>query len=118
MSRGLGRIERECLRVIAEHEAAGKERPTTFTIVAEVYQIERDRNGDRMCNEAQHTAVKRALAGLRRKGLVAGQQELFVGRDGQRHLGLARSPTDGRGERCCFWSIAKDDEAKPMEARS
>ena len=38
MSRGLGRIQRECLRVIESYEKAGKE-PTTFNIVADVYQI-------------------------------------------------------------------------------
>ena len=59
MSRGLGRIQRECLRVIGEREAAGKE-SVTYNIVADVYRIEPDQDGNRMCNEAQHTAVKRA----------------------------------------------------------
>jgi hypothetical protein len=63
MSRGLGQIQRECLRVIEAYAARCK-MVTTFTIVAEVYQIKRDRRGNRMCNDAQHTAVKRALAGL------------------------------------------------------
>jgi hypothetical protein len=38
MARRLGRIQRGCLRVIEEYEAAGK-RPTTFNIAAEVYQV-------------------------------------------------------------------------------
>jgi hypothetical protein len=103
MSRGLGRIQRECLRVIESYEAAD-ERPTTFTIACEVYQVERDQDGNRWCNDAQHTAVKRALANLQRKGLVSGQQEVTVHADGQRIFSLAKSPTDGRAERCCFWS--------------
>lgn len=105
MSRGLGRIQRECLRVIESYEAEGK-RPTTFNIACDVYQVERDHDGNRWCNDAQHTAVKRALANLRRKGLVSGQQEVTVLADGRRILTLTKSPTDSRGERCCFWSTA------------
>ena len=67
MSKGLGRIQRGCLRVIDEYEAAGK-RPTTFNIAAEVYQVRPDR-----LSWAQHVATKRALASLRQKGLVSGQ---------------------------------------------
>ena len=102
MSKGLGRIQRECLRVIEEYEAAGK-RPTTFNITAEVYQIKPDRHGNRMCSDAQHVATKRALANLRRKGLVSGQQDITVTRG---HKILARADGDGRAERCCFWSMA------------
>jgi hypothetical protein len=103
MSRGLGRIQRECLRVIEAYEAAGK-RPTTFNIVAEVYQIKRDRHDNRMCNDAQHTAVKRALVGLRKKGLIKGQQALAqLGDDGP--TVLARCSVKGRAVRCCYWSI-------------
>lgn len=98
MSRGLGRIERECLRII---EAAGKEL-TTFTIAAEVYRVKRDRNGNRWINDAQHVGTKRALASLRRKGLVTGQQKVTV-KDGQKILSVVGS--DGiRAERCCFWA--------------
>jgi hypothetical protein len=91
MSKGLGRIQRGCLRVIEEYEAAGK-RPTTFNIAAEVYRVRPDRLSD-----AQHAATKRALASLQQKGLVCGQQ----------HLELARSIYDGRSERCCFWSMVR-----------
>ena len=49
----LGRIQRGCLRVIEEYEAAGK-RPTTFNIAAEVYQVRRDQCGNRMVSDAQH----------------------------------------------------------------
>jgi hypothetical protein len=106
MSRGLGRIQRECLRVIERYEAAGG-RPTTFHIACDVYQVEQDPDGNRWCNDAQHTATKRALASLRRKGLVAGQQEIGVKADGRRIFNLAKSPTDGRAERCCFWSLSR-----------
>jgi len=63
----LGRIQRGCLRVIEEYEAAGK-RPTTFNIAAEVYQVRRDQCGNRMVSDAQHFSTERALALLSRKG--------------------------------------------------
>ena len=104
MSRGLGRIQRECLRVIESYEAAGKI-PTTINVAAKVYQIKPDRQGVRWINDAQYTATKRALAGLRRKGLVNGQQALGQFPDGR--MILARCSVTGRGaERCCFWSTA------------
>jgi hypothetical protein len=96
MSKGLGRIQRGCLRVIEDYEAVGK-RPTTFNIAAEVYRVRRDEHGNRMVSDAQHAATKRALASLCRMGLITGQQ----------HLKLARSISDGRSERCCFWSIIR-----------
>lgn len=96
MSRGLGRIQRGCLRVIEEYEAVGKS-PTTFAIAAEVYRIRRDQNGNRRISDAQHVATKRALASLGRMGLVAGQQ----------HLERMRSGEDSNSERCCFWSIVR-----------
>jgi hypothetical protein len=102
MSKGLGKIQRECLRVIESYEAAGKW-ATTYNIVAEVYQIKRDRHGNRMCSDAQHTAVKRGLAGLGRKGLINGQQALARLPDGQ--IILARQ-WRGRAIRCCYWSSA------------
>ena len=109
MSRGLGRIQRECLRVIEEYEAAGH-KPTTFNIVAQVYQIERDRHGNRMCNDAQHTATKRALASLRRKGLVSGQQDTAVFPSGEKHFPHA-DPATRRALRCCYWTRAISPDA-------
>jgi hypothetical protein len=100
MSRGLGRIQRECLRVLAVGE-----RLTTFTIAAEVYQVKQNKNGDRPVNHAQHIATARALANLRDKGLLKGKQEVQVRRDGRKRL--TKSRTDGRAERCCFWSMVK-----------
>ena len=102
MSRGLGRIQRDCLRVIAD----GK-RLTTSTIAAEVYQVTPDKNGNRWINHAQHVATSRALANLRDKGLIKGKQEVEVRPDGRKILWLAKSGTDGRSERCCFWSMVK-----------
>ena len=100
MSRGLGKIQRECLRVIESYESAGT-RPTTFSVTAEVYQVERDRHGNRMISDAQHTAIKRALANLRRRDLVVGQRDMGLC---QR---LADGSYSGRAERCCLWSIAR-----------
>lgn len=102
MSRGLGRIERECLRVIENYEAAGKE-PTTFNIAAEVYRVRRDKQGNRMITNPQHVSVKRALAGLRRKGLITGQQKVTVLANGKQILAVTRA-TDTHAERCCFWA--------------
>ena len=46
MSRGLGWVQRECLRAIAEYEKANGRSPTTYNITAEVYQVERDEDGN------------------------------------------------------------------------
>jgi hypothetical protein len=69
MSKGLGRIQRECLRVIDRLDAMDMD-VTTLVIAAEVYGI----NHIDLTSDAQRVAVKRALAGLRRKGLVIGKQ--------------------------------------------
>lgn len=103
MSRGLGWVQRECLLAIKRYEVIGK-RPTTFAIAAEIYRVDCDEDGNRWVNDAQHVATKRALAGLRRKGLVSGQQEIFVSRDGTKHLALHNGWT---AERCCLWSSAQ-----------
>jgi len=79
----LGRIQRGCLRVIEEYEAAGK-RPTTFNIAAEVYRVRLDQYGNRVVSDAQYFSTERALASLGRKGLVTGQ----------RHFELVRSNLD------------------------
>jgi hypothetical protein len=70
MSKGLGRIQRGCLRVLVECEAAGK-RPTMLNIASEVYRVRPDR-----LSEAQHVATRRALTSLRQKGLVSGQEDI------------------------------------------
>jgi hypothetical protein len=57
------------LDVINKYEAKG-EPPLTMEIAAEVFDIKFGANGDQLVNDAQHVAVKRALEGLRRKGLV------------------------------------------------
>ena len=70
MSKGLGRIQRGCLRVIGQYEAAGK-RPTMLNIASEVYRVRPDR-----LSEAQHVAGRRALTSLQQKGLVSGQGDI------------------------------------------
>ena len=100
MSRGLGKIQRQCLRAIDSREATGI-KPTTYTVVADVYQIEPDSDGNRMFSEAQHVAVKRALASLRRAGLVTGHQDLG------RSQRLPDGTPNGRAERCCLWTIVR-----------
>ena len=74
MSRGLGLIQRECLRVIETRNHAGEE-PDTFAVTCDVYAIKADKRGNRLCSDAQHSAVKRALRTLRKSGRVAGQDE-------------------------------------------
>jgi hypothetical protein len=69
MSRGLGNVERECLRVIGEFRANGRW-PNTYNITAEVFHVARDAADNRWVSNAQHASVKRALIGLRRKELV------------------------------------------------
>jgi len=68
--KGLGRIQRGCLRVLGEYAAASK-RPTMLNIASEVYRVRPDR-----LSEAQHVATRRALASLQQKGLVSGQGEI------------------------------------------
>lgn len=66
----LGRIQRGCLRVIEECEAAGQ-RPTILSIASEVYRVRPGR-----LSYEQQAATRRALASLRQKGLVSGQDVL------------------------------------------
>jgi hypothetical protein len=101
MSRGLGRIERECLRAIEKNEAAGRP-STTIDIGVDVYD-KRDPRGYAKISRAQYVATKRALAGLRRKGLVKGQQALMQCGGGGPMV-LARVSTTGRAARSCYWS--------------
>src|SRR3954471_23830913 len=103
MSKGLGYIQRGCLRVIEEYEAAGK-RPTTFNIAAEIYRVRPDGRGNRMVSDAQHVAIKRALASLQHKGLVSGQQDIKACPDGTKIW--ARADAAGRAERCCLWCLS------------
>ena len=88
MSKGLGRIQRACLRVLGEYEAAGK-RPTMLNIASEVYRVSPDR-----LSEAQHVATRRALTSLWQKGLVSGQGHIqFV-------PGRPQSLADARFRNC------------------
>jgi len=91
MRRGMGWVQQACLRVIEKWERAN-EWPTTYNIAGDVYQVKRDKNGNRWISHAQYVAVKRALEGLQRKGRIIGFR-----------LERARSPTDGRTELCHHW---------------
>lgn len=108
MSTGLGRTQRRCLQAVQEHtarHAAGDEDrlPTTYTIAAEAYDVQRDAEGNRYVTDAQHVATKRALSGLRRKGLVFGQVDHIRGKLDENGWNT------GNIERCCVWST------KPIE---
>jgi hypothetical protein len=92
MSRGFGKVQLACLAAIERHGA-----PTTFTIACDAYHIEPNEVGNRLCSDAQHVAVKRALEGLQRKGLIIGFRETTV----------ARAPGDGRVEQCHVWMTAE-----------
>ena len=100
MIKGLGRIQRGCLRVIEEYEAAGK-RPTTVSIAAAVYRVGPDR-----LSEAQNVTTERALATLRQKGLVSGQQVMTVYSVGTKDFPHTQRLAVGsyRAERRCIWS--------------
>jgi hypothetical protein len=83
MSRGLGRVQNRCISAIAIHESKGgrasKGAPplTTYDIAAFVYGL----NDDDAISDAQHVAVKRALEGLQRKGMVIGFERMHCGHD-------------------------------------
>ena len=74
MSRGPGRVQNGCLSAIAicERKGGKGELPTTYDIVAHVYRLTRDEDSNYWITDAQHVAVKRALANLQRKGRVIG----------------------------------------------
>src|SRR5215831_1490259 len=95
MSRGLGWVRSACLYVIKRDE--GKRGVTTYAIAAYVYQIKSDRNGDRLISEAQHVAVKRALEGLQRKGMVIGFRDRIYASEHRDSRG------DSRIELCHVW---------------
>jgi hypothetical protein len=107
MSKGLGRIQRGCLRVLGEYEAAGK-RPTMLNIASEVYRVSPDRLSD-----AQHVATRRALTSLRQKGLVSGQGDIQFAPEGPQRLADARfrdGYPDDRPSQYFYW-----DDIPPVE---
>ena len=72
MSRGLGRVQWGCLTAIWNYARRREPPPTTFDIAADIYKIKADKDGTRWISEAQHVAVKRALAGLQRRARIVG----------------------------------------------
>jgi hypothetical protein len=66
MSRGLGKLQRDLLENLEEGDKA----LDTITLTADAYRVEPDANGCRGVTDAQHAAVRRALCGLQKRGLV------------------------------------------------
>ncbi len=84
MSRGLGWVQAGCLDVLREHQ--GDEEPlTTYDIAGLVYKVKPNADNIMIIDDAPYVATKRALEGLRRKGLVINQ------RPGNYRLGPAHS---------------------------
>jgi hypothetical protein len=94
MARGLGRIQLECLRVIALYEVAGK-RPTTDDIAAVIFSSARNTLGYSMPSSDQLISTARALSALRRRKLVTGEEGIAEG-----------------GDRAFVWSTVRSDAAK------
>jgi hypothetical protein len=97
MSRGLGRVQNRCISAIAIHEGKGgggsKGEPplTTYDIAGFVYNID----DEDPISDAQHVAVKRALEGLQRKGMVIGFDRL--------HCGYGHNADDARSNHQHCW---------------
>src|SRR5262245_22290720 len=71
MSRGFGSVQRRILELIGDDT----EPVRTFDLVADVYDIPPDPgDGYRYFDDAQIASVRRALAKLRRAGLLAGSR--------------------------------------------
>lgn len=68
MSRGLGRIQRRVLELCKHHRDDGC--VSTFMFAALIYDVKSDINGMHWVTGAQLSAVRRALAGLRKQGKI------------------------------------------------
>jgi hypothetical protein len=115
MSKGFGRVQLACLNAIKACEVDNW--PTTYTIAADVYEVVPDKHGNRLINDAQHVAVKRALGGLQVKGVVIGFRDASISRDrGESNHAMAirlgeppvsikrrRAEDDGRVQQCHIW---------------
>ena len=66
MTRGLGKLQRDLLEILEE----STEKLSTITLAAIAYRVQPDEIGFRGINDAQHVAVRRALRGLYKRGLV------------------------------------------------
>jgi hypothetical protein len=66
MSRGLGKLQRDLLETLEENNKS----IDTLTLAALVYDVQPDANGVHRINNAQHTAVRRAMRNLHKRGLV------------------------------------------------
>ena len=81
MGHGTGWVQAACMRSIRLREDAGARWPSTYTIVADVFRIERDADGNRLCSNTEHGAVKRALTNLQRKGQIIGFRDVSSAND-------------------------------------
>ncbi len=89
MSRGLGKVQRACLRIVEECERVDDWWPTTYDIAAMVYDVPAGEDGISVVEPAQHAAVRRALLGLQRQGRLIGfrtHRQRDPGRDGRLEL--------------------------------
>jgi hypothetical protein len=66
MSRGIGKLQRDLLKILEKNT----EEIDTFSLTVFVYDIQPDADGFYSISNAQHTAVRRALSNLRKRGLV------------------------------------------------
>ena len=73
--------------------------PTTYTIAADIYQVNPNKDGNRWIADARHVAVKRALERLQLKGRIIGFRDLLQARTPGNSTGAANSPTSGRPKR-------------------
>lgn len=93
MSRGWGTVQRAVMELL--EETAAEERPVdrilnTYTIAALVFDVQPDAKGVRLLTDSQLSSVRRALARLRREGLVEGRRGF---RDGRQRWGTPAAIT-------------------------
>jgi hypothetical protein len=67
MSRGHGKLQRELLALIRAIKQLD-----TFQLCALAYRVEPNANGEKLVNDTQLAAVRRALSSLAREGLIVG----------------------------------------------
>lgn len=89
MSRGLGWLQRAVWNMLDAEDR----RMDTFEIAATVYSVQRDEGGNRWVSDAQHAAVRRALASLARQG-----KAVRLGR---------RYAVNGKGDGRQYWANAR-----------
>lgn len=89
MSQGLGWLQRAVLSVLDAEDR----RVDTFEIAATVYSVQRDEDGNRWITDAQHAAVRRALASLAKQGRAVRLSRRYA--------------VNGRGNGRRYWANAR-----------